>query len=436
MMFRFIRGLFEKNEEETLSLTADEAGLWLDEREKVIESGLAEKTETCRTIVSESLSGLENMRSELAKAEGREDIHPKLRSVTERSLPAFLAALGQQTSRSLPADPDEFYPVAADILTSLLKIQKRQGRYLAGAFPEEMKEIRGFSAEIGRSINDLTEAVKDAQAARKQIESARDALSALNGSYEEIRTVQEKMPAIHARIAQSEGAIREKEELVRVLRDDAEYLACMDLQGEADRLEKEEGAAAQDLRNLGTRTGRVLKKAEKIVMRSDRPKDTKTLSACIRLLENPGAAGIDAVLSSLSPAVAMVRAQIASGSLSLKGKEDLALFCDEERLENAFSAAFARLESAHERTSEIHREIQGCTLPIEVAALDRELGEISAAVEADRTAFKEAEERVALLSADLPRQAQAVQDALTAVAGTPVDFRDRHLPKAGAEKTA
>lgn len=435
MMFRFLRGLFEK-EEKPFTLTMGEAAGWLDEREREVTEGLQAKTAETRAAVAACIRGLEEVLRDLEAAEGREDIHPKLRSVTDRSLPAFITAMRQQIARPLPEDPDAFYPAAADLLTSLLKVQKGQGRYLAGVFPEEMKETKRLTAGIGRALNDLTAEVKEAREVQGRLDSARAARADLEGAQERIRSSRAAVPALKSQIARAESTIAGKEEMVRVLKDDAEYLRCLDLREGAEALSAGAAKADQDLRNLGAQAARVLRKAERIAERAGDKTDVKALSACIALLEDPQAAGRDPVLTALPPAAAVVRAQIERGDLALKGKEDLALFSDDDRIGQAFLDAFSRCALMKERLLAAQEEVRSCPLPAEVEALEDEIAALAAGVAADRAELEAKEGEILGLEEGLQARARRLREALEAVAGRPLSLEWEGMVIASETKTA
>ena len=435
MMFRFLRGLFEK-EEKPFTLTVREAGGWLEGREREVEEGLRTKTAETRTTVADCLQGLEEVLRDLEAAEGREDIHPKLRSVTDRSLPVFIPAMRQQIARHLPDDPDAFYAAAADLLAALLKVQKGQGRYLSGVFPEEMKEAKHLTAGIGRSLNDLTGIVKEAREAQGRIDGARAALADLEGGGNDLRSARAAIPALKSRISRATSTIAEKEELVRILRDDADYLRCLDLREQVETLSAGAARADQDLRNLGAQAARVLRKAERIAERAGAKADAKALAGCTALLDDPAAAGSDAVLAALPPAAAMVRAQIARGDLALKGKEDLALFDEDDRIGQAFLDAFSRCALMKERLAAAQEEVRSCSLPGEIADLETEIAALSAGIEADSTDLRAKEEEILRLEERLPARARTLHDALETVAGRPLSLEGEGFVIAAETKSA
>jgi hypothetical protein len=435
MMFRFLRGLFEK-EEKPFTLTVGQAGEWLDEREREVEEGLRAKTAETRTSVTECLNGLEEVLRDLEGAEGREDIHPKLRSVTDRSLPVFIPAMRQQIARPLPDDPDAFYAAAADLLAALLKVQKGQGRYLAGVFPEEMKEAKHLTAGIGRSLNDLTGMVKEAREAQGRIDGARAALADLVGAGNDLRSARAEIPGLKSQIARSRSTIAEKEELVRILRDDAEYLCCLGLREQAETLLAGAAKADQDLMNLGAQAARVLRKAERIADRAGEKADAKALAGCIALLDDMAAAGSDAVLAALPRAAETVRAQIARGDLALKGKDDLALFSEEDRIGQAFLDAFSRCSLMKERLSAAQEEVRSCSLPGEIEELEDEIGALASGIGGYRTDLEAKEAEILVLEESLPVRTRTLHDALETVAGRPLSLEGEGFVIAAETKTA
>lgn len=194
--------------------------------------------------------------------------------------------------------------------------------------------------------------------------------------------------------------------------------------------------ADQDLRNLGAQAARVLRKAERIAERAGAKADAKALAGCTALLDDPAAAGSDAVLAALPPAAAMVRAQIARGDLALKGKEDLALFGEDDRIGQAFLDAFSRCALMKERLSAAQEEVRSCSLPGEIADLEKEIAALSAGIEADSTDLGAKEEEILRLEERLPARARTLHDALETVAGRPLSLEGEGFVIAAETKTA
>ncbi|MDD3623040.1 MAG: hypothetical protein PHQ81_11620 [Methanofollis sp.] len=419
-MFRFLRGLFGKNEEEILTLHVDGVEEWLEAHEKELEDRLVSKTDETRTKVVESLQDLKEVLAALKEAEGREDIPSRLKAVTERSLPSFLTAMEQQIARPLPEDPDGFYAAAADLITGILKIQRGQGRYLAGAFPEEMKEFRHVISIIGNTVNDLTVVVKEARAAQKQIDTARDALRTFEAAKTDITKAGERAADLERKIAAAEQSLQEKTTALQTLKEGQAYqdaLRSRDTAGESVEMRDEAGRAVQ---SLGAQVARVIRKAERVSARAEKKEEAKMLNACLALLDDPVSAGAETVGTALAPAVKAVKDQLESEDLALKSKEDRALFSEEGKIEGAFADVFADLERMKEKAEKAEAQAQTYTALQEATDLESECEGLKAEVEADQTARREADEQAAAETESIPERARRLRDTLTPIAGVPV----------------
>ncbi|MDD4255647.1 MAG: hypothetical protein PHP59_09780 [Methanofollis sp.] len=420
-MFRFLKGLFSKKEvEESLTLTVDGAGAWLDARDEEIEAGLEEATGRCRTAVSASLEDLGRLLATLKDAEGREDVHPKLKSVTDRSLPAFIAAMEQQAAHPLPDDADGFYAAAAELLTGLLKAQKGQGRYLAAVFPEEMKEVRGVTRDIGREINTLTGLVKEAQATTARIGAARAGLAAVTEAGTETENLDAEIGALRKRLEAADPAIARDGERLRALTAGQDYAACMTEQERLAGLKKEEEGAVQDLTNTAAQEARVMRKAERVAGRARAQQDLRTLEACTALLDRPLDAGREEILPLVEAAAGVVQRQIPGGELALKGKDDLALFADAGAAEKEMDARIAALDGVRERVAAAEERVRACTALGEARRLEEAIASAEAEKERDRQALASAEARKRALADGEADRLHRLEEALAAVAGRPV----------------
>lgn len=434
-MFRFLKGLFGKNKEEILTLRVDEVEMWLERHEGELEDRLVTKTRETRTTVVESLQNLREALNALEGAEGREDIPSRLKTVTERSLPSFLAAMDQQIARPLPEDPDGFYAAAADLITGVLKVQRGQGRYLAGAFPEEMKEFRQVTSTIGNAVNDLTAVVKEAQAVQKQIDAARDALRTLQAAQIDIVRAGEREADLERAIAAAEEVLQEKTEALQNLRKEETYQDAVRSEEEAKLCLGRREEAEQAVQNLGAQAARVVRKAERVAARAGGKEEAKMLQACIRVLDQPVNAGIGEVEAALAPAVGSVRGQIERGDLALKSKEDRALFSEDGKIEHAFADAFAHLGAMQREEEEALARARSYTVLTEAADLEEGIENQKTGMEADRAAQAEATEQVTAETESIPERARRLRDTLAPIAGVPVTLEGEGFTIAAETRT-
>ncbi|WP_209628557.1 hypothetical protein [Methanofollis sp. W23] len=392
----------------------------MEAHERELEEQLVAKTGETRVTVVESLQELEGTLNTLKDAEGREDIPSRLKTVTERSLPSFLTAMDQQIAKPLPEDPDGFYAAAADLITGILKVQRGQGRYLAGAFPEEMKEFRHVISLIGNAVNDLTVVVKEARDAQKQIDTARAALDALKAAKTGITEAGEHAADLEKRIAAAEQNLQEKTAALQGLREGQPYQDALRSRDAAkERIERRD-EAERAVQSLGAQAARVIRKAARVSTRADRKEEAKMLNACIALLDDPVSAGAERVVAALPPAVRAVRDQFESEDLAIKSKEDRGLFSEDGKIEKAFTDAFAHLERMKKEAEEAEAQARAYTALHEAEDLENECEALKAGVAADQTARKEAEEQVASETEHIPERARRLRDTLVPVAGVEV----------------
>ncbi|QYZ79885.1 hypothetical protein E2N92_10850 [Methanofollis formosanus] len=434
-MFRFLKGLFGKNEEETLTLAVEDVDGWLEAREGELEERLKAQTGETRETVVASLQDLRGVLAVLGDAEGREDIPSRLKTVTDRSLPSFLAAMEQQIARPLPEDPDGFYAAAADLITGILKVQRGQGRYLAGAFPEEMKEFRQVTSAIGNAVNDLTAVVKEAQAAQKQIDAARDALRTFQAAQIDIVRAGERAVDLKTEITAAEQDLQEKTAALQNLKNGDAYREAARSEEEAKTCLDRREEAERAVQNLGAQAARIIRKAERVAARAGGKEEAKMLQACIRVLDQPVSAGAGEVEAALAPVIRTVRGQIERGDLPLKSKEDRTLFSEGGKIEGAFTDAFAHLAAMRREEEEALARARSYTALREAADLEQEIEDLKAGTEADRAAQAEATEQVAAETERIPERARRLRDALAPIAGVPVTLEGEGFTIAAETRT-
>ncbi len=122
----------------------------LESEENQVSTSLKKSTDGSREIISQAFIDIADISDNLQnlKVKSDADLNIRVKSVAEKSLPQFAAALKKTVPdvNGFPDDPQEYYNAVAETLKSVTKCIRGQGRYVIAAFPEEMNELKGHTS--------------------------------------------------------------------------------------------------------------------------------------------------------------------------------------------------------------------------------------------------------------------------------------------------
>jgi hypothetical protein len=405
-----IRGK-EESGEETVSL--DEVGGLLDTWTTEIAAEREKRTADDQQVIREAVTALAGQVQALAPAEPTDEVHPKLAQVTRVSLPAFQKAMEAALAHPLGTDPALFYTEAADLLKCAIRAQQGQGRYLRAVLPDEMDGIKASIAEIGRAINRMTAVFADVNPRCDLIDQARGTSRRLVAAEKNVDTLKTLAAEERSRGAELRRQLATAEEERTALEGSTPYLEYRAL---ADRLVQEEGnrdAALTQERAVATTAGHLFKRAGKtpglVQARRDlfSAAEERLEDLC---LEDP------VVLSAATEAISMVR----DGGLSLKNREEKALFSEAREAEQIFAETKAKARETSAVVAATERIIDGSATGTRHQDLQKQVRHLEKqALTAEQSAIDD-EERAAAAEAEAKAARETLTTQLTAIRGHPV----------------
>jgi hypothetical protein len=394
-----------------VALALDAVPGWLTEREGNAKATLVTGTRGPMEEIKNGVAGLLVITNNIAGAEHDPSIHPKLRTIAKNSLPQFVRAMKASLAKELPADPEEFYPVAAECVKSCLHTVQGPGRYLLAIFPDEMKVVRGGIDTIGRGINALNPMIGAYRKEMVEVAAARELFSAIMDLGADFSKSAEKEQRCHARIAEMEDRhVAIGRELLAIPQDprmqdvEAQKTACAALAASRDSVSRTYSA-------LSMTASHVFRKAEKIATRQRHTTETAALNRAMDLLsdhEIPIAATLDAALAAACP---LAERMIGAGEVVLKNKEERAIFSDTGEFRRQIGAAAASLRGLEERCRSAETALLSHPLLVKKQSLERERTQLAAMIEKERQALadigewrEKTEKRLPLLRLELQKK--------------------------------
>jgi hypothetical protein len=427
-MFRLIKNLMKPEKPEPLAITFMEIPAWLDTRKETLTRVLSDTTAPPMNAIRESVNNLSNIIQALRAAEYDEEVHPKLKSIAKNTLPQFSKAMGTLLSKPLVPDAEGFYTTATEILRGCINSTAGQGKYLRTVFPHEMKAVGGCVDAIGHEINVMTGALAIFRKGMDQVTEARRAYGALADIQTDLQKSFQKEARIGHRIDETRNRIGECEQELAMLERDASQDTLAEQHHALEVLRDERDRTVRKYASLSMTASHVLRKAEKLAHKQRNSAEEAILRRAMDLLSDhavPDTSDLARVLAAACPVAVQM---IDRGEISLKNKEERALFSDPEgfiREIGSLSERYARQTTQYDATE---RSLRSHPVIARSGTLKRERNQLGVILE------KEIQSRTDLIAwrTDLQRSIPGLQQNLKKVmgviSGVDVQIQFPHVP--------
>ena len=421
-MFRFFRkrGKEEESGGEELSL-ADLPG-WLGQSEQETDARLEEETRSHRARVK---TGIEEIRRLVAGLPGmarEEAYHPKLEKIARNTLPLFVKSMQTSLGKEVPDDPDEFYAAAGECLKGSVKAAAGPGRYLQAVFPAEMKAIRAATDTVGREVNAMTPAIREARRRRELISRAHATAKELGEYAKDLASAEGNLPALRLSID------RAKEELVR-LEGEIAAPGSPEQAAELERLSgvfRETGGRMEtrlrEFKALRTTAVHVLRKTEKISSRREGTKLAKELHRTVALLEGEDVPDEQELLAGLSAVMPAVTGLLQEGETELKNKEEKNLFSAPDTFIRAVKEFYEAYWREKREFEEARAAYSVHPLVVRRDRLNHDRAAVVRRIAGDETALETLQERVRAIHEAIPALSTRLAGEVREIAGKPVEI--------------
>lgn len=374
-MFDFIRGVFKKEDNSTASIRIGEVPGILDQYEEELDSGIRSGTCGHMEKIVDAQESLIDLVETLSSAQGEEAFHPKLEKIAKNTLPLFKKSMLAALKRDLPDSPEDFYWAATECLKGCVKSQAGPGRYLQGVFPDEMKAIRAMIDTFGREINSMTPVISETRKKRELIKRGRKTFRDLEECIQEKEYSEREVPRIEEDISREEAASEKiSAELSRMIEfGEAESLHDLSKRQEMSRRELAE--IERRMRSVFSNISHVFRKGEKIMQKGESGKAPKEMHVSIELLSGRDIPPGGELEKNMDPVLAVIDSMIASGDITLKNKEEKALFSDPRAITRSISELYKEREEAQERLFLAEEEYRTDPTRIRIHHLEGEIEE-------------------------------------------------------------
>jgi hypothetical protein len=343
-MLKFLRNILPAKKEKAFSIAFDDIPAWLDERERIARETTKNETETPVRNIRNATANLQLIVNNLKGAEQDPETHPKIKSIAKNSLPLFLKAMNASLAKELPEDTDEFYAAAVEMLKNCLNAVRGQGRYLMVALPVEMKATKTGIDVIGHEINAMTGVLARYKKETACIDAARQTYTALVDIRQDAIKSAERDERTNTRIHEIADRLSAIEQELEQLSADESSRSLTVQKTRYAELEKQRDAQMRTYASLSMTASHVFRKAEKIANRKHHTAEMHTLKKTMEILSDHHVANGDEITAALNAACPIAQRMIDEGGISLKNREERAMFADTAQFCIELSSAGARYQ--------------------------------------------------------------------------------------------
>lgn len=414
-MGSFLERIFGKKEPEVFTITLGAVPSWLNGREKTARSALLAETSATQKKIRDAILNLQQITNTVAQAEQNEEIHPKLRSIARNSLPQFVRAMNSSLAKELPEDIEEFYPAAVECLKSCLNSLRGQGRYLQAVFPEEMKAVKAGIDAIGHEINDITASLGRYRKEKHLIDAALALHSEIMEISHDIRKAEDKDNRITVRITEMTDRIAAIDKELQALPADERMHEVDTLKAVVRESETRRDAAIRTNAALSMTASHVFRKAEKIAVRQKHPSEISALRQVMELLSDHSVPDTGELKAALDAACPVAERMIGAEEITLKNKEERAIFADTGRFRADICASCTDLRQQEDACRIAEEKLASHPVPVKMHSLGREKAQLEIMLGKEKQARADikdwrtkAEEKIPRLTEDLRKMMESM----------------------------
>lgn len=371
-MGSFLEKLFGKKEPEIFTITLSAVPAWLTGREKTARSALLLETVETRQKIRDAVMNLQQITNSVAQAEHNPEVHPKLRSIAKNSLPLFVRAMNAALAKELPDEIEEFYTAAVECLKSTLNSTRGQGRYLQAVFPDEMKAVKTGIDAIGHEINEITAALGRYRKEKTLIDTTISLHSTLQDISADMQKAEEREKRIILRITEMTERVAAIEKELLALPADEQVAEVALLRTALTEAETRRDAAVRINAAISMTASHVFRKAEKITVRQKHPSEISLLRHTMELLSDHDVPDTGELAAALAAACPIVERMIAAEEISLKNKEERAIFSDVKKFSSDICTSCSELGHQEEYCRIAGEKVSSHPLIVKTHSLERE----------------------------------------------------------------
>jgi hypothetical protein len=286
-----------------------------------------------------------------------------------------------------------------------------------------MKSVKSGIDGIGHEINDITASLARYRKKKNLHDEALSLHVALRDVSEDMQKAEEKDKRIDLRITDMTARIAVIEKELQALQSDARIAEVKTLK--ADLLEAEKNRDTK-IRTNAARTmtaAHVFRKAEKIAARQNHPSEISILKQTMELLSDHGIPDSRALASALSAACPIAERMIAAGEITLKNKEERAIFSDTRQFSTDICASCTDLGLLEEACRSAEEKLASHPLLARMHSLEREKGQLETMLQKENHVRGELKEWILKTREKIPRYSEELRKKIEEIVGGSVQLQ-------------
>jgi hypothetical protein len=422
-MVSFLEKLFGRKEPELFPIRLGAVPAWLNGREKTARSELLSESGEIQKKIRDGILNLQQITLAVARAEQDKAIHPKLKSIARNSLPQFVKAMNASLAKELPDEVEEFYPAAVECLRSCLNSTRGQGRYLQAVFPEEMKAVKSGIDIIGHEINEITALLARYRKEKNLIDTILSLHNALLDIGADIQKADEKDKRITLRITEMTDRVAAIEKELEAFPADERMTEVNLLKAALQEAENRRDAATRTNAALSMTASHVFRKAEKIAVRQKHPTEISLLRHTMELLSDHMVPDTGDLASALAAACPVAERMIAAEEITLKNKEERAIFSDTKQFSIDICASCTGIVSEEEACRIAQEKLSSHPLPVRINSLEREKAQLMTMLKRENQARMELKDWLQKTQEKIPRLSEELTKKMEEMVGGGVQLQ-------------
>jgi hypothetical protein len=417
-LFDFLKRL-KKAEEIPRALTLEEISALIAEEKSGAQETMRAGVLAQRAAILQGQDRIREILPSFTPPRELPESHPKLRSITEHSLPLFVKAMEAAVSRPVPEDPDACYREASEVLRSCLRTMKGQGRYLVATHRQEMDQVREEVSRMGKAVNAMTEVIATARRRMAEIDGVETAFRDLMGARDDVRRTSEKIQILEAAdtaLAKESGEVTRSRDLMEA---GEEYRNVQDLSRRISLRKSERDDTLREYQSVAAQAIHLFRKAEGSALSVQDGTGSvlfRTAREYLDMVPPPEAGQMRAILA---PAVQRAQELEKTGVLVLKAADDRSLILGEQGLSDRIGPLLDRYHGLTREIDDLHRNREAIPALARHRALLERLRTLEKEQSLHVTQLHDLRAHQAIRERDLAPLRERLAAALTALLGTP-----------------
>lgn len=372
-MFKRLRSIFRKPKDNVpRAIVSRDLPGWLEERDRAIDREVTGMIAPHREVIVGTIDRIREILNLMGGKERDPAWHPKLEKIGKTALPNFIRSMHQVQDRSLPPTPSlDFYTEAASVLKSCIGAMKGAGKYLPMIFPDEMKALRHEIRAFGQAINAITAELAVREQERKNIQELREKYTAFTVEQSHLNEAKINYKRVRERCADAERRGAAFRKTMEAIKDSTDFKALEKDREQLYLLETE--AREVHLKNDGV-LGVILslyRRAERIAYRND-DSGRAVIEEVIQTLGDTSTT-CDQRNEVLTRSLPVVTKFIESGSLSLKGQEEMRIFGVGHSLVNEALHACREIAHVNQKVTTMRNRLAAAPALKQIQQLEQEM---------------------------------------------------------------